>query len=77
MQEQLTGTDMTGMVGLEDQLAAALDRAANEMARLEYIDDEQRSEIYTILQAMQSDTQIHRNLVGRWVSDREQGRGDA
>ncbi|HOD80392.1 MAG: hypothetical protein BWX88_01556 [Planctomycetes bacterium ADurb.Bin126] len=77
MQEQLFGADVSGMVGLEDQLAAALSKAANEMARLECIDNEQRSEIYTILQAMQADTEAHRSLVGQWVSDRGQVQADA
>jgi len=77
MQGQLPEAEIGGMVGIEDQLAAALTKATSQMARLEYMDDEQRSEIYTILQAMQADTQAHRCLVGQWVSDGRQGAPNA
>ena len=72
MQGQLPGA-IDGIVGIEDQLAAALSKATSQIARLDFMDDEQRSEIYTILQAMQTDTQAHRCLVGQWVSDSRQG----
>lgn len=77
MQGQLPEADFGGVIGLEDQLAAALSKATTHMARLEYMDDEQRAEIYTILQAMQTDTEAHRCMVGQWVDDRMQGAGNA
>ena len=36
---------------------------------MEFFDQEQRAEIYTILQAMRADSQVHQEVVGRWVSD--------
>jgi len=61
---------MSSAVGIEAQLAAKLAEAAEEVAHMEFFDQEQRAEIYTILQAMKADTQVHQEVVGRWVNDR-------
>ena len=61
---------------LEDQLAAALMRTADELAHTECFDDEQRAEVYTILDAMRSDSDAHRRAVGQWVSDQSGERSD-
>ena len=58
---------------LEEELSAALKRTAEEMAHAECLDEEQRAEVYTILETLRSDTRTHRQVVGMWVSDRPQG----
>ena len=60
---------MSDVAGIEAQLAAKLAEAADEVAHTECFDQEQRAEIYTILQAMKADSEVHRQLVGRWISD--------
>jgi hypothetical protein len=57
------------MIRLEDDLAAALDEAAHQIAHAECFDLEQRAEVYTILHAIQTDTAAHRQIVGQWVND--------
>ena len=64
-------SDVNKVVGIEDQLAAVLTKAAREVQHIEFNDQEQRAEVYTILRALQDDTAAHRRLVGRWVSDSE------
>ena len=67
--EQSGGGDvMSNVVSIEAQLAATLAEAAEEVAHMEFFDQEQRAEIYTILQAMRADSQVHQEVVG-WVSD--------
>jgi hypothetical protein len=51
------------MAKLEEYLATTLHEAADEVARVECFDDEQRSEIYAILETLKSDTQVHRAAV--------------
>lgn len=60
---------ISDMAQIESRLAAKLREAASEVAHTETFDQEQRAEIYTILQAMRQDTEIHEKLVGRWVND--------
>ncbi|HUU22921.1 MAG TPA: hypothetical protein VM389_10340 [Phycisphaerae bacterium] len=59
--------------GLEQQLAAALSETSEELAHAECFDTEQRSELYTILQTLISDTQTHRQWIGQWVRDDPRG----
>ena len=61
---------ISAIANVEAQIAAALAATANEVARAECFDTEQRSEIYAILQTMKNDCEAHRSLVGRWVNDR-------
>ena len=51
--------------GLEAQLADVLASAADEVARLESLDEEQRAEVYAILGAIQTDVEVHRQLVSQ------------
>ena len=60
-------------VRLEEQLSDALRGAAEEVAHAQCLDEEQRAEVYTILDALRADTQTHRRVVGTWVSDRNRG----
>lgn len=55
--------DMTYISALEDNLAAQLHQAASKISHTECLDDEQRSEVYTILGALRSDTANHRALL--------------
>jgi hypothetical protein len=64
-------------IRLEEELAAALQQTAEEMAHAECLDDEQRAEVYTIIETLRSDTKTHRQVVGLWVSDRPQGGANA
>lgn len=57
-------------IRLEEELADALRRTAAEVAHAECLDEEQRAEVYSILDALRADTQVHRRVVGTWVSDR-------
>ena len=72
-----TPADVSAVAKLEDQLAADLYQTADEIAHAECFDDEQRSEIYTILEALKADTQAHRaavKLLGHRIT---RGSGDA
>ncbi len=62
---------------LEEALSQAIQRTAEEISHAECLDEEQRSEVYTILDTLRADTLTHRRLVGRWVSDRPGGTSDA
>jgi Uri superfamily endonuclease len=48
---------------LEDRLAAMLCDAAEEVEHMDCLDDEQRSEIYTILRALRADGEMHRGIL--------------
>jgi hypothetical protein len=48
---------------LEAQLAKVLSQAASDVARLESLDQEQRAEVYAILQVIQADIEVHRQIV--------------
>lgn len=60
-------------VRLEDELSDAIRRTAEEIAHAECLDEEQRAEVYTILDTLRADTQTHRRVVGTWVSDKPRG----
>ncbi len=48
---------------LEEQLSGMLRAASEEVEHVECFDDEQRSEMYTILRALRADTELDRALV--------------
>lgn len=56
-------TEMSAMLSMEKQLAATLTEASDEIAHTECLDCEQRAEVYTIIQALKSDTKNHHELV--------------
>ena len=60
-------------VRLEEDLSDAIQRTSEEISHAECLDEEQRAEVYTILEALRSDTQTHRRVVGTWISDRPRG----
>ena len=55
--------DLSNIVELEEKLARALGRAWRDVAHIEWPDEEQRAEIYTILQALRDDSQVHREAL--------------
>ncbi len=64
--------EIAAAAGVEDQLAATLSCTSDELNHMECLDEEQRAEIYTILQTLKSDTQAHRAVAGKlghYVSD--------
>ena len=63
--------------GMEHQLSAALLETAEEIAHVECFDEEQRSEVYAILQALKSDTDAHQLMVTRLIEQLKGGRADA
>jgi len=68
-QGQYVPADISVVVAkIEDQLAGVLLRTTKDISHSECFDDEQRAEIYTILQTLKADTCLHRDIVGRWVS---------
>ena len=60
----------------DELFAAVLSETAGEVARTECFDMEQRSEVYSILEALQTDVQEHRKMLGCWVSDRTEEKSD-
>ena len=64
-------------VRLEEELSDALKRTAEEIAHAECLDEEQRAEVYTILETLRSDTKTHRQVVGMWIRDRPPGGANA
>jgi len=70
-------TDMSAMLNVEKQLAATLTEASDEIAHTECLDCEQRAEVYTIIQALKSDTKNHHELVELLASIRTGAKNDA
>lgn len=66
-------SDVSNVARFEKQLATALGRSVDELDHAECFDFEQRSELYTILHTLKSETDAHCAMVGRWVSDKPQG----
>jgi hypothetical protein len=62
-------SDVSNVVNIEQQLALTLSIAAKAVDHMDCFDAEQRSEIYTILQALRQDTAAHCTVVGQWVRD--------
>ena len=54
------GLDAAGMARLEEQLTFTLAEAADRIEHMDCFDQEQRAEIYTILEALRADTETHR-----------------
>lgn len=67
--DEIRSPELSRTMRLEAELAAALDEAAAQIAHAECFDEEQRAEVYTILQAIKTDAAAHRQIVGQWVSD--------
>jgi len=59
------------LAGLETQLATTLAETSDEIAHADCLDRETRAEVYTILEILKSDTKIHREIIGRYVSQKD------
>ena len=70
-------SDMSNAKNIENQLAAVLGESVNGLPRMEGFDQEQRSEIYTILSTLKSETDAHCRTVGEWVGQRDGRTADA
>ena len=62
-------SEMSRMTRIEEELAAAIEQAADQIAHAECFDLEERAEVYSILHALQADSAAHRHMLGQWVSD--------
>lgn len=62
--------------GMEKQLAASLTATSDEVAHSEYLSVEQRSEVYSILDALRSDTEHHKKTIRLLAGENEEP-GDA
>jgi len=69
--------DVSDLASVEEQLAASLSEAAADVARTEGFDAEQRAEIYSILEAMKSNSEIHRAKVKLLLARKGQPAGHA
>jgi len=66
--QTIAATDISAMPAFERRLTAVLQQTAGEIARLESLDEEQRAEVYAILQAIQADAEIHQAMVDALAS---------
>ena len=51
------------IAGVESQLSATLSATSDEIAHSECLEMEDRAEVYSILQAIQADSEIHRQAI--------------
>ncbi len=65
--------DLKAVVALENILATSLMAMSSEVAHSEYLSVDQRSEVYSILEALRADTEHHKRAI-RLLAD---GPGDA
>ena len=66
--------DISILAGMEHQLASALRETAEEIKHAECFDDEQRAEVYAILQALRTDTEAHHATVNLLARQLETGK---
>jgi len=67
-QSALVGS-IEAAAGIESGLAAALQATSNEVAHSEYLSVEQRSEVYSILEALRADTEHHKKTIRLLAGD--------
>ena len=75
--EGSASTYVTEMGSLGDKLKATLTETADDIARTESFDTEQRAEIYTILDTLKANTETHRAMVKLLTQQLRKGGGDA
>ena len=74
---QTTQPDLAALARLEEDLADQLAKIQYELDHTDCFDDEQRAEIYTIVQALRDDTKAHIQFLvqaqqaGQYTSARE------
>ena len=69
--------NVQALEGAESKFAAALAATSEEMAYSECLDVEERSEVYTILEAILADTEAHRRTIKLLASRLAEGGADA
>ena len=55
--------DLSEWANVESKISNSLTETTDELARSECFDQEQRAEIYAILQAIKNDTDNHRQMI--------------
>ncbi len=55
--------DLSEWANVESKISNSLTETTDELARAECFDQEQRAEIYAILQAIKNDTDNHRQMI--------------
>jgi hypothetical protein len=73
--ESAVSNDTGQWVGVEAGIVRALSESADELAHAECFDQEQRAELYTILQAIQADTANHRQMIDLLAAKLQAGQG--
>jgi selenocysteine lyase/cysteine desulfurase len=68
---------LSALATLEHRLSAKLAETADEIQHVECFDDEQRAEIFAILQALRTDTEAHRAMADLLARQLYKGAGDA
>ena len=61
-QSALQGS-LHAVAGMESRLSADLTATSSEIAHSEYLSVDQRSEVYSILEALRSDTEHHKKAI--------------
>jgi len=62
-------------VGVEAGIVQALSDSADELAHSECFDQEQRAELYTILESIKADTANHQKMIDLLAAKLQQGGG--
>lgn len=61
------GGSVETLAGVEQDLAATLSATSEEIAHSECLDAEARAEVYTILEAIQADSQVHQEAIRKLI----------
>ena len=69
--------DLTKMTSLESGLAAALTQTSQEIAHSECLDTEQRAEVYSIIEAIKTNSQTHQVMVKQLAEKLKGAEGNA
>jgi len=69
--------NVRALASAQSQLAATLLAASQEIAHSECLDVEDRAEVYTILEAILADTQVHRETIELLAHNLTEGGIDA
>ena len=60
-------SEVSDAAKLERQLSLALGQYVDDLAHAECFDTEKRSELYTILSTLRSETIAHNEMLGQWI----------
>jgi len=68
---------ITRMESLQEGLAATISQTSDEIAHIESLDTEQRSEVYAIIEAIRGNSQAHQTMVGQLAAKLRGAEGHA